>query len=52
MQKWKSVVYFHEFEVTRELIQLAVASVVYHVHNALYHSKLAHNSLKSQLSIT
>lgn len=49
MQKWKNVVYFHESEVTRELTQLAVASVAYHVHNALYHSKLAHNSPKSQL---
>lgn len=52
MERGNKVVYFPEFGVTTELAQLAEASVVYQVHNALYHSKLAHNSLKAQLSIT
>lgn len=46
------MVCFCEFGATRELTRFAAASVVYQVHNAQYHSKLAHNSLKAQLSIT
>lgn len=41
--KVKNVVYFHEFEVTRELTKVAAASVVYFIKHC-YHSKLAHNS--------